>query len=581
MAGMGLPAGERLAGGSFDWAGLGRAYLFFLYFSGVLHVLLQVFDATIFYGLRQAIIVSALWLIPLLIFPRQARTLSAAIGVLLWATSLVGLGYFCIYQQEFSQSVIFILFESNPAEAEEYFAQYFVWWMVPAALVYSAGAWWLWRRIRPLSTPRGKAWGLVLLIVAALFAYPQYKQLRQGRFSSEEASEVLQKRFEPAVPWQLVFGYTQYRAQLANMESLLEENKQLPPLGNLKDANAGLPATLVLVIGESTNRGHMSLYGYPRSTTPKLDAMRQDLAIFKQVVSPRPYTIEVLQQALTLADPENSDQQLTRRVSLMNLMKQAGYKTFWITNQQTMTKRNTMLTNFSQQTDEQFYLNHTRVQNSREYDENVFDPFAKVLADPAERKFIVVHLLGTHMKYEYRYPPQYEFFKDRQGLPEWAEPAQVEVINSYDNAVRYNDHVVSTLIERFSAAQAPGFLVYFADHGEDVYDSPGHNVLGRNEGRPTPPMYTIPFLVWTSPAWRARDRRDFATDLERPYSTAHFLHSWADLAGLSFDGYAPDKSLVNPKFVERPLLVGDPGNPKSMIDLRSSISPGASATPGH
>ena len=44
MAGMGLPAGERLAGGSFDWAGLGRAYLFFLYFSGVLHVLLQVFD---------------------------------------------------------------------------------------------------------------------------------------------------------------------------------------------------------------------------------------------------------------------------------------------------------------------------------------------------------------------------------------------------------------------------------------------------------------------------------------------------------------------------------------------------------
>ena len=229
--------------------------------------------------------------------------------------------------------------------------------------------------------------------------------------------------------------------------------------------------------------------------------------------------------------------------------------------------------------DEQLYLNHTRTQNSREYDENVFEPFAKVLADPAERKFIVVHLLGTHMKYEYRYPPQYEVFKDRQGLPDWATPAQAEVINTYDNAVRYNDHVVSTLIERFSATQAPGFLVYFSDHGEDVYDSPGHSVLGRNEGKPTPPMYTIPFLVWTAPAWRARDRRDFSADLERPYSTTHFLHTWADLAGLSFDGFVPDKSVVNPKFVERPLLVGDPGNPKALIDLRRMMGSGAPAAP--
>ena len=42
-----------------------------------------------------------------------------------------------------------------------------------------------------------------------------------------------------------------------------------------------------------------------------------------------------------------------RSPSLINLMKQAGYRTYWITNQQTMTKRNTMLTTFSEQADEQ------------------------------------------------------------------------------------------------------------------------------------------------------------------------------------------------------------------------------------
>ena len=146
-----------------------------------------------------------------------------------------------------------------------------------------------------------------------LFASIGYPAIRQ--FSKHDdprvALENFEERIEPATPWQLVVGFRQYSAQLASMQALLEGRQRIAPLTGLADAHAGKPATLVLVIGESTNRDHMSLYGYPRSTTPKLDAMRQELSVFKQVVAPRPYTIEVLQQALTLADQENPDQQLT------------------------------------------------------------------------------------------------------------------------------------------------------------------------------------------------------------------------------------------------------------------------------
>lgn len=38
---------------------------------------------------------------------------------------------------------------------------------------------------------------------------------------------------------------------------------------NFKDESGNEPRTLVLVIGESTQRGRMSLYGYPRETTPE------------------------------------------------------------------------------------------------------------------------------------------------------------------------------------------------------------------------------------------------------------------------------------------------------------------------
>ncbi|MFV2388798.1 hypothetical protein ACNIV1_24980, partial [Escherichia coli] len=80
------------------------------------------------------------------------------------------------------------------------------------------------------------------------------------------------------------------------------------------------------------------------------------------------------QPALTFANDKNPDLYLTQP-SLRNMMKPAGYQTFWITNQQTMTARNTMLTVFSKKTYKQFYMNQQRTQCAREYDTNVLKPF--------------------------------------------------------------------------------------------------------------------------------------------------------------------------------------------------------------
>lgn len=570
-----LPAAPGAQPVSIDWRGLGRAYLFFWYFSGPLHLMLMAAQATDSSPLRHGLLNSLLWLVPMLLLPRQGRRIAAVIGLILWAASLINLGYFAIYQQEFSQSVLFIIFESNPAESSEFIANYFVWWMIPALLVYSAGAWWLWHRVRPLVMPARKA-RLLSLLILFLVAWPgTYKLFYKADRKLTPATFTLglANSLQPAVPWQLLVGYVDYRLQLAEMQALLEQNQRIPPIADLADKNAGQPQTLVLVIGESTNRGHMSLYGYARQTTPRLDALRDAgrIEVFRQVVASRPHTIETLQQALTFADQENPDLYLTRP-SLMNIMKQAGYKTFWVTNQQTLSQRNTMLTNFSEQTDEQVYLNNTRVQNAYSFDGQVLKPFERMLADPAPRKFIVVHLLGTHMKYEFRYPDEFNVFRDKTGLPGWVETdRQQTMINQYDNAVLYNDWVVSGLIGRMQQKEKEGksLLLYFSDHGEDVYDSPPHHFIGRNEGRPTPPMYTVPFLLWESPAWKAAHPLPFGKLLDRPWQTDHLIHTWADLAGLHFDGYDASKSLVSPRFKERPLLVGNPAVPKSLIDLRT------------
>jgi heptose-I-phosphate ethanolaminephosphotransferase len=546
-----------------QWAGIGWLFLFFWLFSGVTQTLIFATGAAGFVGFRSALYLSLVWLVPVLLFPRWTRQISAVVGLVLWAASLVSLSYFGIYGQEFSQSVIFVMLESNPTEAQEYLSQYFNIWMALGLVIYTLVVVLIWKRLRPVYLPRPHVWIVALLLLALGVGYPLGKVVSSGF-----AARVLEKQLAPAVPWQLVIGYQQYQQQLDNMQKLLQDNAALPPLKNLTDANGDTPRTLVLVIGESTTSQHMSLYGYARKTTPLLDTLQDkgNLTVFNDVIASRPYTIEMLQQALTFADQEHPERALTEP-TLINLMEQAGYKTFWITNQQTMTQRNTLLTTFSQQTDEPYYLNNQRSQNASQYDQVVFEPFEKVLQDAAPKKFIIIHLLGTHAKYKYRYPNEYAQFTSHQGAPAELDDDQLVVYNSYDNAVLYNDFVVSRLMETFADSEANGFLLYFADHGEEVFDDAPHETLGRNEGAPTRNMYTVPFMLWTSPAWQKTHPLDFSAMVDRKYSNIHLIHTWSDLAGLSYEKFQPELSVVNPKFKTMPRLIGNPTDPETLRDF--------------
>lgn len=554
---------------TFSWKAVFWALIFFWYFSTAIQLVIALTDYHGTNGLRDSLLYSSLWLAPILLFPRYTKLIAGIIGVILWAASVGAICYYVIYRQEFSQSVLFIMFESNTSEASEYIHQYLSFKLVLPVIVYTAIAIFLWTRLRPIYLPSLWRYIIPLALIYGLIINPFGFQMVVKKRDFDEAVSRISPRMETAAPWQIITGFYQYRNQLTAMQKLVKENDALAPLKNLKDANGDTPRTLVLVIGESTQRGRMSLYGYPRETTPNLDTLHKTdphFTVFNHVVTSRPYTIEILQQALTFGNELHPDLYLTEP-SLMNMMEQAGYKSFWITNQQSMTKRNTMLTVFSKQTDKQFYMNQQRVQNAREYDGNVLKPFEEVLADPAPKKFIVVHLLGTHIKYEYRYPENFNKFTGIEGLPKGLTSSQIEDYNTYDNAVLYNDFVVSSLIKEFQATDPNGFLLYFSDHGEEVYDTPPHNIQGRNETAPTRAMYTIPFMIWTSPRWAESHPRDFSSMLDRKYSSSELIHTWSDLAGLSYDKWLPANSLVSPQFKEQPRLIGDPYGKKSVIDF--------------
>ncbi len=272
----------------FSWPDFWKYYLFFFYFSGLYQIIIFTTGTSGGVGLRQAIYMSFLWLIPILLFPKYSKLISGITGLILWVTSLVSMGYLALYGQDFSQSVLFIIFESNFNESKEFLESYFRFWMLPALIVYSLIPWIIWKYLKPLTPSKPQQ---IYLTLSLLFivGWPGINQLLIKHEKFDSALDKQINRMEPAAPWQLVMGYIKYKKTLADIEKHLLANEKLPPIAGLYSKNADHSNTLVLVIGESTNRQRMSLYGYPRKTTPRLDAIKDELLVFDNIYSPALY----------------------------------------------------------------------------------------------------------------------------------------------------------------------------------------------------------------------------------------------------------------------------------------------------
>ena len=77
--------------------------------------------------------------------------------------------------------------------------------------------------------------------------------------------------------------------------------------------------------------------------------------------------------------------------------------------------------------------------------------------------------MGTHGPYWRRYPEEFNRFRGPIPVADIGgsriDEKASDQINTYDNAVLYNDYVVSTLIEELRAQQGVSSLSYLSDHG--------------------------------------------------------------------------------------------------------------------
>lgn len=535
---------------------LGWAYLYLLYFSLAFQAIITASGLVSPVGIRDSLVYTLPWLALVACLPGGwVRPLLAVLGALMLPFLLANLGYFFLYGQEMSQGVLYSIFETNKGESGEFVENYARGWMPLMALAAALPAIWLWRKVQPAPLSAG-ARALVISLAMLPLIEPVVKYWQGVNPATWNAAMAkLEGRLSSVNPWQFIFAYEGYRDNLKAVQDMVAELNARLDAEPVSSRDAHERQTYVLVIGESTNRQRMSLYGYSRDTTPNLKRMEDELLVFQDVITPRPYTIEALAQALSFGDQQHPDRIYSSH-NIVSLMRAAGFETWWISNQQTLSQRNTMLTALSSQADHAVLLNNNRKQGAAQYDDVVLQPFEQALAHGAAKKFIVVHLLGTHFGFAHRFPADQARFA-AESPSNMVEGGDATVFNAYDDAIRFNDKVVAAILDKFKRKGDYGVAVYFSDHGEEVFDS--RNFQGRNENAPSTAMYTVPMLMLPSAEYAAaRDTTAWHGLKDRAYSNEHFLHTWCDLASLDYRECSARHSLVSAQFIPSPRLIGDP-----------------------
>ena len=302
------------------------------------------------------------------------------------------------------------------------------------------------------------------------------------------------------------------------------------------------PRLLVIVVGETVRAQNWGLNGYARDTTPELRALQ--VVNFNDVQSCGTATEVSLPCMFAPVGRRDYDEARIRgQQSLLHVLDHAGIATLWRDNQTGCKGVCTGLP-FQQ-------WNDARIaglcKDGSCYDEVLLHDLQRDVEGSTGDMVVVLHPIGNHgPSYYARYPDRFRHYLPTCDSPELGQCSGAQILNAYDNAVRYADHFVAEairLLERQTGHDAA--LIYVSDHGESLGE---HGLF--LHGVPwaiAPEQQTrVPMITWLAPGFA----RDEGIDLQclrarsgRKLSHDSLFHSVLGLLDVRTALYEPSLDL--------------------------------------
>jgi lipid A ethanolaminephosphotransferase len=305
------------------------------------------------------------------------------------------------------------------------------------------------------------------------------------------------------------------------------------------------PRLLVLVVGETARAVNWGLNGYSRQTTPEL-AVRRVLN-FPDVNACGSSTEVSLPCMFSPYGRANYDEEEIRgHQSLLHVLRRAGIAILWRDNQSGCKA----VCNGLPFEDMTASANTELCREGRCYDGVLLDG----LRDAARRRrtdqVIVLHMLGNHgPNYFERYPATFRRFTPVCETSDLGRCERERIVNAYDNALLYTDHVLASAIDSLKALpDYDSALLYVSDHGESLGEN-GLYLHGMPYTIAPDQQLQVPMVAWFSDAWRSSmqfDDRCLQLQAPRTYSHDNLFHTVLGLFDVRTSVFDPRRDIFGP-----------------------------------
>lgn len=314
-------------------------------------------------------------------------------------------------------------------------------------------------------------------------------------------------------------------------------------LGPLAQAQTK-PSLTILVVGETGRADHFGLNGYPRNTTPLL--AQQHLINFDQVSSCGTSTAVSVPCMFSRQDRADYNEARTlAQDGLLQVLQHAGLSVLWRDNNSGCKGacQGVPYQDMSRQNDD---LNC----NQREcFDAVMLDQLDQILKTSAQNTLIVLHQHGSHgPDYYHRYPPEFEFYRPTCQTNQLQQCHQTELINTYDNTIRYTDYFLNQVIEwlKRQEGQYNTAMIYVADHGESLGEN-GIYLHGMPYMMAPKAQTHVPFFYWLSDSFAHAyhiDSACLAAKQHQAFSQDNLFDSILGMLNVRTHIYQPDHDML-------------------------------------
>lgn len=479
-----------------------------------------------FIGLGLLLLAFSLLALALLVWPRWFKPA----GLLLLLISAASSYFMHAYGVVIDSTMIGNVAHTNVREARDLLSGDLLLALVLGVLL--PGLWW-WRQ--PLQAvplrrlmPRQLGLAALALLVTAMLGWASFQDLASLMRNHRSLRYMVN-------PYNTLYALGRHALGRA-----AHAQQPLQPLG--EDAVATTAATdpgqgplLLLVVGETARAANFGLGGYARDTTPRLRELQQrgELVYFPQVHSCGTNTdvsVPCMFSHLGRAGVDRSE----RYENLLDVLQHAGLAVLWLDNQSGCKGVCDRVPHM----DTSSLTLPDLCEGGECYDEVMLRELPARLAalDPVRRArgtVVVLHQMGSHgPAYARRTPAAHKPYQPECVSVALQDCSPEQLVNAYDNTVRYTDHVLAEAVGWLRAQAGPTALLYVSDHGESLGEK-GLYLHGMPYSFAPQEQTHVPMALWLSPAMRTRLGLDFGCLQQaaaQPLAHDHLFHSVLHLA---------------------------------------------------